>query len=243
MAVSDPEAPPGKGISMFIVPTDTPGFRIVRDLKTMGFPSLGGHPEISLEDVEVDDSAILGDLGAGFEMAQARLEAGRLGHAMRWIGIGQKCLDMTAQRALERETFGAPLASRQAVQWWLADGATMLYASRLMVLNACWRIEQGLPSGPEVSMTKTFVSEVLGEVVDRALQIYGAWGYTNETPIEQWYRDARGARIYDGPSEVHRMFVARRILKRVAEDGTASGLCGDLTMAPQQASHAIRQGS
>ena len=231
MAVSDPEARPGKGISMFIVPTDDPNFRIVRDLHTMGFPSLGGHPEIALEGVEVGEEAILGDLEAGFEMAQARLEAGRLGHAMRWIGIGQRCLDMAAERAMQRETFGAPLATRQAVQWWLADGATLLYASRLMVLNACWRIEQSLPSRPEVSMTKTFVSEVLDKIVDEALQVYGAWGYTNELPIEQWYRDARGARIYDGPSEVHRTFVARRVLKQVEEQGTASALCGDLVAA------------
>lgn len=235
MAVSDPDAPPGKGVSMFIVPADNPGFRIVRDMQTMGFPSMGGHPETAFEDVVVGDDAVLGELGGGFEMAQARLEVGRLGHSMRWVGIAQRALDMMAARSLERETFGAPLASRQAIQWWLSDGATMLYASRLMILNACWRIERGLPTRPQVAMIKTYVSEVLDEIVDKALQVYGGWGYTDDFPIAQWYRDARAARIFDGPSEVHRMSVARRLLKAVESEGSAAELCGDALSATRAA--------
>lgn len=228
MAVSDPSAPPGKGLSMFIVPADAPGFRIVRDMPTMGSPALGGHPETAFEDVMVGDDAVLGELGAGLEMAQARLEVGRLGHSMRWIGIAQRALDMMAARSLARETFGAPLASRQAIQWWLSDGATMLYASRLMILNACWRIELGLPARSQVSMIKTLVSELLDEIVDEALQVHGGWGYTNDFPIAQWYRDARAARIFDGPSEVHRMAIARRLLKAVEHEGSTAELCGDV---------------
>ena len=232
MAVSDPEAGYGRGISMFIVPTDTPGFEIVRDLHTMGFHSLGGHPEIRLTDVVVDETALLGERGAGFAMAQSRLGIGRIGHAMRWIGIGQRCVDLAAARALHRETFGAALSDRQAVQWWLADGATLLYASRLMVLNACWRIERGLPHRTEVAMVKTFVAEALAEIVDKALQVHGGWGYTTDFPLERYYRDARAARIYDGPSEVHRMSVARALLKEVRETGSARATCGDLLAAP-----------
>lgn len=235
MAVSDPDAPPGKGVSMFIVPTDKPGFRIVRDMRTMGFPSMGGHPETAFEDVEVGDDAVLGELGGGFEMAQTRLEVGRLGHSMRWVGIAQRALDMMAARSLERETFGAPLASRQSIQWWLSDGATTLYASRLMILNACWRIERGLPARTQVAMIKTYVSEVLDEIVDKALQVYGGWGYTDDFPIAQWYRDARAARIFDGPSEVHRMSVARRLLQAVQSEGTAAELCGDVLSASNRA--------
>jgi acyl-CoA dehydrogenase len=228
MAVSDPDAPPGKGVSMFIVPASTPGFRVLRDLNTMGFVSIGGHPETDFENVVVGDDAVLGELGAGLEMAQARLEVGRLGHSMRWVGIAQRALDMMAGRALKRETFGAPLASRQAIQWWLSDGASMLYASRMMILNACWRIEQGLTARSQVSMIKTFVSEVLNEIVDKTLQVYGGWGYTDDYPIAQWYRDARAARIFDGPSEVHRMAVARRLLRAVETEGSTAELCGDI---------------
>jgi alkylation response protein AidB-like acyl-CoA dehydrogenase len=231
MAVSDPDAPPGKGVSMFIVPAGADGFRIVRDMKTLGFPSMGGHPEVAFEDVVVGDEAVLGELGAGFEMAQARLEVGRLGHSMRWIGISQRALDMMAARSLQRETFGAPLASRQAIQWWLSDGAMMLYASRLMILNACWRIEQGLPARSQVAMIKTLVSEVLNDIVDNALQVHGGWGYTEDFPFAQWYRDARAARIFDGPNEVHRMSVARRLLEAVAAGGSAAELCGDVLSA------------
>lgn len=236
MAVSNPDAPPGQGVSMFIVPADNPGFRIVRDIHTMGFPSMGGHPETAFEDVVVGDEAVLGELGAGFQMAQARLETGRLGHSMRWVGIAQRALDMMAKRSLERETFGAPLASRQSIQWWLSDGTTSLYAARLMILNACWRIENGLPAHSQVSMIKTYVSEVLNDIVDKALQVFGGWGYTTDFPIEQWYRDARAARIFDGPSEVHRMTIARRVLRAVRNEGTASDLCGDILTTTRAAS-------
>lgn len=232
MAVTDPAARPGHGISMFLVPTDADGFELVRDLHTMGFHSLGGHPEIRLTDVRVGDDALLGELGAGFDMAQSRLGMGRIGHAMRWIGIGQRCIDLAAARANGRETFGAPLSDRQAIQWWLADGATLLYTSRLMVLNACWRMERGLPHRTEVAMVKTYVAEALGEIVDKALQIHGGWGYTTDFPFERYYRDARAARIYDGPSEVHRMSVARAVLREVRDTGTARTACGDLLGGP-----------
>lgn len=234
MVITDPDAKAGEGISMFIVPTDAEGFEIVRELHLMGFTAPGGHPEIRLTDVEVGPEAQLGELGAGFDMAQERLGIGRMGHAMRWIGMAQRALEMAAQRALEREVFRDKLSERQAVQWWLADGATKLYASRLMVLNTCWKIEQGLDHRTEVAMVKTYVAEALDEIVDKALQVYGGWGYSSDYPLERWYRDARGARIYDGPSEVHRMLVARKLLKEVDETGAASETCGDLLVATRK---------
>jgi alkylation response protein AidB-like acyl-CoA dehydrogenase len=224
MAVTDAELPAHAGQSMFLVPTDTPVYEIVRDLKTMGMHGFAGHPETRCTDVELPADAILGERGKGFAIAQSRLGAGRMGHAMRWIGVGQKALDLAADRALNRETFGEPLATRQAVQWWLADGATLLYASRLMVLHTCWKVDQGLPHRTEVSMVKTFVAEALGQIVDHALQVFGGWGYTQDYPLEKWYRDARAARIYDGPSEVHRMLVARQVLRDVERTGTAASV-------------------
>lgn len=231
MAVSEPDAGPGKGLSMFLVPTDVDGFEVVRNLDTMGYPELGGHPEVRLAGVEVGPDGRLGEPGAGFAMAQARLGTGRLGHAMRWIGIAQRALDLAAQRALHRETFGRPLADRQAIQWWFADAATQLYAGRLMVLNTAWKVENGLPHRTEVAMVKTFVSETLNEVVDHALQVHGGWGYTTDFPFERWYRDARAARIFDGPSEVHRMFIARQLLKDVEATGNARTTTGDPLLA------------
>jgi acyl-CoA dehydrogenase len=228
MANADPSIPRAGGISMFLVPTDAPGFRIIRELEPMGYYELGGLCETEFDGVEIGREALLGEVGAGLAMAQARLGRGRIGHAMRWIGIAQRALDLGAQRSLERVTFGETLSRRQAVQWWLADGATQLRASRLLVLDALWRMEQGLPHDTEVSMIKTFVAEALNKIVDDALQIFGGWGYTDDFPLSAWYRDARSARIYDGPSEVHRWVVARKVLKEVEQHGTAAAICGDL---------------
>ncbi|MPZ52428.1 MAG: acyl-CoA dehydrogenase [Acidimicrobiia bacterium] len=228
MAASDPDAPRRDRVSMFIVPTDAEGFEVVRELKPMGYRELGGLCEVRLSGVEVGSEALLGDLGAGLSMAQARLARGRLGHAMRWIGIAQAALDLAAERALQRETFGQQLSKRQAIQWWLADGATQLSASRLMVLNALWRIEQGVPHKAQISMIKTYVAETLDKIVDDALQVFGGWGYVTDFPLERWYRDARAARIYDGPSEVHRWAVARELLNEVETTGTARRISGDV---------------
>jgi acyl-CoA dehydrogenase len=147
---------------------------------------------------------------------------------MRWIGMAQRALDIATQRALTRETFGAPLAERQAVQWMLADSALDLYASRLMVLHSAWLIERGSPYRQEVSMAKVYVAEALGRVVDRAIQICGALGYSSDLPLERFYRDARAARIYDGPSEVHRMVMARHVLRAQSKFGTTKSACGGL---------------
>lgn len=230
VAMTDPGAErPHDRYSILIVPTDTPGWTVVRDIPVMGAEGPGGHCEVRLESVRVPGDALLGERGRGFAIAQARLGAGRLGHAMRWIGVAQAALDLAAARALDREAFGKPLARHQGVQWMLADSAMQLYAARLMVLHAAWKVERGEDHRQEVAFVKVFVAEALGEIVDRALQILGSLGYSKDTPLERWYRDARAARIYDGPSEVHRAFIARGLLRAAAETGTTRTATGGVT--------------
>jgi alkylation response protein AidB-like acyl-CoA dehydrogenase len=194
----------------------------------MGTAMPGGHCEVALEDCRVGPDALLGELGSGFKLAQVRLGPARLAHCMRWIGVAQRSLDLAAQRALTRETFGEPLATRQTVQNWLADSAIELYASRLMVLHAAYLIERGDEFRQEVSMAKVYISEILNRIVDRALQVHGALGYSGDLPLERFYRDARAARIYDGPSEVHRMVIARNVLKAAASGASTKSATGGL---------------
>jgi acyl-CoA dehydrogenase len=147
---------------------------------------------------------------------------------MRWIGVAQRAVDLAAARALEREAFGKRLGEHQAVQWMLADSAIQLYAARLMVLHAGYKIEKRLDFRQEVAFVKVFVSEALGDIVDRAIQVHGSLGYSADLPLERFYRDARAARIYDGPSEVHRMVIARNLLKAAAAKGTTRGALGGI---------------
>jgi acyl-CoA dehydrogenase len=214
--------------SLILVPTDTPGWRIVRHPEWMGSHSPGGHPEIALDDVRVPLGNLLGDEGAGFKITQQRLAGGRLAHAMRWIGVAQRALDLSAARLLTRKAFGKELARHQGLQFMLADSAMDLYASRLMVLHTAWKVEQGLPHRQEVAMTKTFVSEAFGRIADRAVQMHGAAGIAMDLPISRIYQDARAARIYDGASEVHRMVIARDLLKLAAEGRSVRAACGAL---------------
>jgi acyl-CoA dehydrogenase len=218
-----------RGYSLFLVPTDTPGWTVLRDPGIIGAHYPGGHPEILLDDVRIPHENLLGELGAGFRISQQRLARGRLAHAMRWIGVAQRALDLAAERMLARSAFGKPLADQQALQFFLADSATELYASRLMVLHAAWKVDQDLPCRPEIAMVKTFVSEMLGRVLDRALQVFGSHGMTTDHPIGQWYADARAARIYDGASEVHRMTLARELLRLAGAGSSTSEICGVLT--------------
>lgn len=217
-----------RNYSLILVPTDTPGWEVARHPEWMGSHSPGGHPVITLTDVRVPLGNLLGKEGEGFVIAQKRLAGGRLAHAMRWIGVSQRALDLTSQRLLERKAFGKELARHQALQFMIADSAMDLYASRLMVLHTAWKIESGLPHRQEVAMTKTFVSEAFGRIVDRAVQIHGAAGIAMDLPIAQWYTDARAARIYDGASEVHRMVIARECLKLAAQGESTQTATGDL---------------
>jgi acyl-CoA dehydrogenase len=212
--------------SLFLVPAETPGWEVVRDPEIIGAHFAGGHPEVRLNQVRLPADALLGGEGEGFAIAQLRLSGGRLAHAMRWIGLAQRALDLTSRRLLERSAFGQRLADHQSLRFFVADSAIDLYASRTMTMHAAWRLENGLPHRQEVAMVKTFVSEALGRILDRAVQVFGSHGIATDEPIARWYTDARAARIYDGASEVHRMVIARRLL-RLAEagDSTRAG-CG-----------------
>ncbi len=231
MAVTDPDARPHQRASMFIVPAGTPGVRIVRDVATMEHPAehfgrVGGHAEIVYEDVRVPADSLLGARGAGFEIAQQRLGPGRIHHCMRWLGVSRRAFDMLCERALTRYSHGSALAEKQTVQNWIADSAAQMQAARLMTLHAAWRIdtEGASAARQDIALIKFFGAGVLHDVVDRALQAHGALGYSTDLPLEAMYRHARAARIYDGPDEVHRQSVARRVLRGYAPpaDGVPS---------------------
>jgi acyl-CoA dehydrogenase len=214
MAVTDPEVPAHKGVTMFLVPTDAPGFRLVRSVPTMGgHGGPGGHGEIDFEDVRVTDSAVLGKPGEGFKMAQVRLTPARLTHCMRWMGVAQRSLEIAIGYAKQRKAFGKTLAEHQSIQWMIADSEIELHASRLMVMEAAWKHERGDDIRHQSSICKVFVAEAVNRIIDRAVQICGALGVSTDTPLEHFYREARAFRIYDGPSEVHRMVIARHVLR------------------------------
>jgi acyl-CoA dehydrogenase len=216
----DPEVDPRNRFTLFLVGADNPGWHVVREIPVMGTEGPGGHCEVRLEDCRVGPDAVLGEPGQGFSLSQVRLGPARLAHAMRWIGVAQRALDIATERSLTREAFGEPLIRHQAVAWMLADSALELYAARLMVLHAAWKIETERDFKQEVAFGKVFISEALGHIVDRAVQICGSLGYSGDLPLERYYRDARAARIYDGPSEVHRMVIARNLAKAMLSGGT-----------------------
>jgi acyl-CoA dehydrogenase len=220
MAVTDPEAHRYQRASMFIVPVDRPGVHILRDIPTMEHPAehygrYGGHSEIVYEDGRVGADALLGPRGAGFLIAQQRLGPGRIHHCMRWLGVSRRAFDMLCERAVSRFSHGSLLSEKQTVQNWVADSAAQMQAARLMTLHAAWRIdtEGASAARQEIGLIKFYGAQVLHDVVDRALQVHGALGYSTDLPLEQMYRFARAARLYDGPDEVHRQSVARQILR------------------------------
>ncbi len=218
MAVTDPEADhPYARASMFLVPTDSEGFALIRNIPVMGHAGSGwaSHGEVMLHGVRVPNDHLLGPAGGGFMLAQSRLGAGRIHHATRWIGVCQRALDMMCRHAAERELApGKPLGTRQTVQEWIAESRAEIEAARLLVLQAAWKIEQHGEYREDVSLIKFHVAGVLQRVLDRAIQIHGALGMTDDTPLAFWYAHERAARIYDGPDEVHKRVVARSMLKR-----------------------------
>jgi alkylation response protein AidB-like acyl-CoA dehydrogenase len=182
----------------------------------MGDHSEGGHCELRFNDVRVPSENMLGERGGGFALAQARLGPGRITHCMRWIGVAQRAFELMLARAVDRHTRGQRLADFQTIQNWIADSATEIHAFRLMTLHAAWLMDSGADSRTEISMIKFFGARILQEVLDRAIQVHGALGFSQDSPLESWYREARAARIYDGPDEVHRMVVARQMLRQFA---------------------------
>ncbi|MCX7571000.1 acyl-CoA dehydrogenase family protein [Tumebacillus sp. DT12] len=217
MAVTDPDGPPHNRASMFLVDADNPGYEIVREVPVMGDHSEGGHCEVRFTNCRVPQENVLGEIGSGFKLAQLRLGPGRITHVMRWIGVASRSFDLMLDYALTRETRGRKLAEMQTVQNFIADSAAEIQALRLMTLHAAWKMDQGDEARTEISLVKFFGAKVLHDVIDRAIQVHGALGFSADTPLEGWYREARAARIYDGPDEVHRMVVAKRLLKEYAE--------------------------
>ncbi|HSK79958.1 MAG TPA: acyl-CoA dehydrogenase family protein [Thermoanaerobaculia bacterium] len=220
MAVTNPDAPSAHArASQILVPTDTPGFSLVRNIPVMGEAGEGwmSHAEIRLEGVRVPVANRIGAEGAGFALAQERLGPGRIHHSMRWIGICERAFDLLCERAASRELSpGKPLGDRQIVQAWIAESRAAIDAARLLVLRTAWRIDRegAAAARDDISLIKFHVAGVLQEVLDRAIQAHGALGLTDATPLAFWWGHERGARIYDGADEVHKTSVARRILER-----------------------------
>jgi acyl-CoA dehydrogenase len=220
MAVTNPDVHAYAGSSMIIVPAHTPGVDIVRDVGTMEEPTpqfgrAGNHAEVIYRDVRVPIENLIGNEGDGFALAQKRLGPGRIHHAMRWLGQSKRAFDMLCERSLSRFTHGSLLAEKQMIQQWIADSAAEMQAARLLTLHAAWKMDQvGAPAARvEIAMIKYFGAKVLYDVIDRAIQVHGSLGYSTDLPLESMYRHARAARIYDGPDEVHKVTVARQILK------------------------------
>jgi acyl-CoA dehydrogenase len=219
MAVTDPDAEPHRRASQILVPADAPGVEVLRPIPVLGHAGRGWstHCEVRFDGVRVPVANTLGDPGDGFRIAQKRLGPGRIHHVMRWLGQMQRAFELMCRYALDREAFGGPLAEKQTVQNWIADSAAEIQASRLLTMEAARKIDAGDEARVEVSLLKFYAARALGDVIDRAVQVHGGRGLTDETPLSSMYRQARGARIYDGPDEVHRMVVARRILKAFAD--------------------------
>ncbi len=215
MAVTDPDGAPHRHISQIIVPADTPGVEVVRPVPVLGHTGHGWntHCEVRFRGARVPAANLLGERGDGFRIAQKRLGPGRIHHVMRWLGQMQRAFDLMCTYALEREAFGSRLADKQTIQNWIADSAAEIQGCRLMTLHAAGLIDTGEEARVEISALKFSAAKVLHDVIDRAVQTHGALGISGDSPLSQMYLAARFARIYDGPDEVHRMVVARRILK------------------------------
>jgi acyl-CoA dehydrogenase len=223
----NPEIPQAKN-SAFIVETDTPGWEIVRDVETMS----GGHNhcEIRITDMRVPAANMLGGRGQGHLLGQARLGPARLAHCMRWIAQAETALDMMVARSLDRFSHGSILAEKQGIQWMIADSTMELYQCKLMVLHAAYRIENDLPFKTEVSMAKHHVANSLWRIIDRAIQVHGALGYSTDTPLADMLKQARWSRFADGADEIHQMTIARNAIAAYKDHGTTVKATGDLPL-------------
>ena len=225
MAITNPEAENVyQRASMILVPLDNPGYRLVRNISIMGDEGEDylSHGEVEFTNCRVPKSHLIGEEGQGFTLAQVRLGPGRIHHCMRWIGICERALGLMCDRAMSRElNLGKFLSGQQTIQNWIAESAAEIKASRLLVLHTAEKIEkEGAKAAKEdISTIKFFVSDVLMKVLDRSIQVHGALGITDDTLLSFWYRHERGARIYDGPDEVHKSVLAKNILKSRALNG------------------------
>jgi acyl-CoA dehydrogenase len=232
MARTDPDAPRHQQFSTFIVELPNPGYQIVRDIKTMAIEGPlshvmgGGHSEIKIENLVVPHENILGGIGQGFNMGQHRLAYGRLRHGMHNVAMAQRALDMAVGYVTERETFGRLLSERQGVQWMIADCASELYIARLMLMHIAYKAENGMDLRQENGIAKVFLANMVHKVVDTAIQLHGALGYSQDTPLARWYTGIRSQRLVDGPDEVHRWTTGRNVIKAYQQHGTTASACG-----------------
>ncbi|KID28700.1 acyl-CoA dehydrogenase [Prauserella sp. Am3] len=221
MAVTEPDAEPHARMSMLLVPADVGGIT-TREIGLMNDPDhknpVWSHCEVEYRDVRVPAGNLLGGRGQAFALAQQRLGPGRIHHCMRWVGVCRRAFDMLCERAVSVDVHGGPLAGKQTVQNWVADCAAQIESARLLTLHTAWRIDQvgAKDARTEIAMIKYHGATVLHDVIDKAIQVHGSLGFSTDMPLEQMYRWARAARIYDGPDEVHRVTVARRILRDYA---------------------------
>jgi len=224
----EPEVPQATNTA-FLVDIPSDGWEVVRDIQTMSGPS-HNHCEIRITNLRVSKDAILGGLGQGHRLGQYRLGPARLAHCMRWIGQAEIALDMTVDRALKRFAHGSLLAEKQGIQWMIADSTMELYQCKLMVLHAAYKIDRGESFSSEVSMAKHFVANALNRIVDRAIQVHGALGYSTDTPLAQMATQARWARFADGADEVHQWRIAQRAIEAYTKTGSVNAAAGDLPL-------------
>ncbi len=216
MVVTDPDAPPHRRASMIIVPTDTPGFNLIRAVSVMGHTGGGGHCEVRYEDCRVPATNLLGVEGGGFAIAQARLGPGRIHHCMRCIGAAERALGLMCKRANTRYTHGSLLAEKSVIQNWIAESRMEIEQARLLTLYAAWKMDTvgKKEARQEIAMIKVVAANMMMTVLDRAIQTFGAMGVSDDTPIARMWRDGRSMRLADGPDEVHKMTIARRELRK-----------------------------
>jgi len=223
----DPELPQAAN-SAFLVDIPSEGWEVVRDIETMS--GSHNHCEIRIEGLRLPKDALLGGRGQGHKLGQYRLGPARLAHCMRWIGQAQTALDMMIERAMNRFAHGSLLAEKQGIQWMIADSTMELYQGKLMVLHAAYKIDQKLDFKSEVSMAKHFVANALNRIVDRAIQVHGALGYSTDTPLADMAKHARWARFADGADEVHQWRIAQRALEAYSKTGSVGPAAGDLPL-------------
>lgn len=221
----EPDVPQAAN-SAFIVDLPTEGWEVVRDIQTMS--GSHNHCEIRIHNLRIPKENLLGGRGNGHKLGQARLGPARLAHCMRWIGQAEIALDMMVKRSLERFAHGSLLAEKQGIQWMIADSSMELYQGKLMVLHAAYKIDRGDDFRSEVSMAKHFVANSLNRIVDRAIQVHGALGYSTDTPLAQMAQHARWARFADGADEVHQWRIAQRTIDAFQKDGSTRAATGDL---------------
>lgn len=232
MAKTDPDVARHRQFSTFLVELPNPGYRIVRDIETMqphtelGLKLGGSHSEIRIENLIVPKENLLGGRGQGFAMGQHRLAYGRLRHGMHNVARAQRALDLAVGHAVKRVTFGKRLADRQGVRWMLADCAAELYKARLMLLHIAYKAENGMDLRNENGIAKVFLANMVHQVVDTALQLHGALGYSMDTPLAGWYRAVRAQRLVDGPDEVHRWRTGKNVVQAYEAHGTCASACG-----------------